>query len=135
MTELLGLLELQVLLVRLVLLAQRVQLVPMVMMVRQGLLGLLERKETKETKETRATRGILELLVQSRLLSVKQHTPLVLMIGTLSCIHRTRVVGITRSLFDFIKEEYTGDRYASGTLNFTLRVDTMIVGTQSIQGQ
>ncbi len=101
----------------------------------RGLLGLLERKETKETKETRATRGILELLVQSRLLSVKQHTPLVLMIGTLSCIHRIRVVRITKSLCDFIKEGYTGDRYASGTLNFTLRVDTMIVGTQSIQGQ
>lgn len=98
----------------------------------QGATGATERKGTRVTKETRV---ILELLVQSRLLSVKQHTPPVLMIGTLSCIHLTRAVRITKSLCDFIKEGSTGDRYASGTLNFTLRVDTMIVGTQSIQGQ
>lgn len=86
----------------------------------QGATGATERKGTRVTKETRV---ILELLVQSRLLPVKQHTPPVLMIGTLSCSHLTRAVRITKSLCDFIKEGSTGDRYASGTLNFTLRHD------------
>ena len=70
----------------------------------QGATGATGAKGDKGDKGDKATRGILELLVQSRPLSVKQHTPPVLMIGTLSCIHLTRAVRVTKSLCDFIKE-------------------------------